>query len=153
MSSREQATQSRLEDISSQLDDAKTNLKNLQQELEDLKVEFEEVNVNEDEKEARFFRSLPDLNASFFKGLQEGQVLDLIGGSYHDPHDEMVISRFQYKHDHVKKESEKGSIYEVHGFMKINSDDEWSSCMMLANEQQCETWDCSGTVKKLNDSF
>lgn len=153
MSSREQANQSRLEDLSSQLDATKSDIENLQKELEDLKIEFEETNLTEDEKEARFFRSLPDLNASFFKSLQKGQVIDLISGSYHYPHDEIFISRFQYKHEHAKKENENGSRYEVYGFRRLSPDDEWSSYTMLANKDQCETWDCSGTVKKLSDRF
>jgi uncharacterized coiled-coil protein SlyX len=152
LSSRDQATQSRIEDLNLQLGDAKREIEDLKDKVEDLKDEFKETSLTDEEKEARFFRSLPDLNASFFKSLQNGQVLDLISGSYYYPHDEIFIRRFQYKHDHIADSTyllSSKATYEVHGFERLSSDDEWSACMILANEDECTTSSCSGRVKKI----
>lgn len=131
-----------------ELNELKEELDRVKDELNELKNDIEDLSLSEHEKEHRAFDNVPDLNISFFENLEKGHILNLISSSYYYPSEEIVISKFQYKHDHIDKENKSEHGWEVHGFERFLDSDEWTSCTFLANENECMTSSCSGTIKK-----
>ena len=129
------------------LQDESSGLKN---DLNEIREDLEGLSLTVHEKEHRAFDNAQNLNISYFEKMEKGQIINLMSGSYYYPSEDIVIDRFQYKHDHINKESKSEFGWEVHGFQKSLSfdGDEWTPCTFLANDQECQTSSCSGTIKK-----
>lgn len=125
------------------------NIDEIREELNELRHDCEYQNLTEFEKEEVAFENAQDISIKFFEELKKGQIVSLISGSYFYPDENIHISRFEYKHDHIDKESKSEYGWEVHGYEKYFEGDEWSSCTLFANETESSTSSCSGTVKKI----
>jgi hypothetical protein len=131
-----------------EIKELKEELDRVKNELNELKNDVEGLSLSEYEKEHRAFDNVPNLNIFFFEKLEKGQILNLMSGSYYYPSEEIVISKFQYKHDHIDRENKTDHGWEVHGFKRFSDSDEWTPCTFLANENECMTSSCSGTIKR-----
>jgi hypothetical protein len=135
--------------INSQLDNFQAELSSFRDELQKISDDMENIILTEYDREHQTFENLPNLNISFFEKLPKGQIINLISGSYYYPSEEISLSRFQYKHDHIDKNNKTEFGWEIRGFEKFYDDDEWSPCTFLADENECQTSSCSGTIKKV----
>lgn len=137
-------------EIITQIDNLQNELNSLRNDLNEIKDDLESLSLTEHEKEHRAFDNAQNLNISFFEKMEKGQIINLMSGSWYYPSEDIVIDRFQYKHDHIKKENKTEFGWEVHGFQKSLSfeNDEWTPCTFLANDQECQTSSCSGIIKK-----
>ena len=131
-----------------ELNELKEELGRVKHELNELKDDLEDLSLTEHEKEHRTFDNAPNLNISFFEKLEKEHIVNLMSGSYYYPSEEIVISKFQYKHDHIDKENKSEHGWEVHGFERFLDSGEWTPCTFLANENECMTSSCAGTIKK-----
>lgn len=132
-------------------------IKELSHEIDAVRGELNEVrdvveyqNLTESEKEEIAFENAKDISINFFEKLEKGQIVSLVSGSYYNPSENIYISKFVYKHDHIDRENKTRFGWEVHGYEKFFEEDEWSSCTLLAHDTGCSTSSCSGTVKKMN---
>ncbi len=129
-----------------------TVLATVNDEISALREKLEYENLTDLEKEQLIFEDAPNLPLSFFEELKKGQVVSLMSGSYYYPSTDLLVYRFQYKHDYIDKENKTKHGYEVHGFDKSSEpdivNDEWSERTLLAENDQCHTSSCAGTVKK-----
>ena len=132
----------------SEIEELYEELERVKSELNDLRDKVECMSLPEHEKEELAFENAPDLPLLFFEKLEKGQVVSLMSGTYYYPNDDIYITTFQYKHDYIDQENKTEHGYEIHGFEKFLNGDEWSACTFLANEKECNTWDCAGTVKR-----
>ena len=75
--------------------------------LNDIKNKIEDIENNsqytDEEKQELRFENSKNLNLEFFEKLEKGTVLRLISGSYYHPSDNLILAKFNYKHDHVDK--------------------------------------------------
>ena len=133
----------KIEALNHELDD-------IREELNELRHEVEYQNLTELEKEEVAFENAQDISIKFFEKLEKGQIVSLASGSYYYPDENIHISKFEYKHDNIDRENKTESGWEVYGYQKFFAEDEWSSCTFLANDIECSTSDCSGTVKKMH---
>lgn len=133
-----------------QVDSLQDELNSLKNDLNEIREDLEDLSLTEHEKEHRAFENAQNLNISYFEKMEKGQIINFMSGSYYYPSEDIVIDRFQYKHDHINKESKSEFGWEVHGFQKSLSfeGDEWTPCTFLANDQECQTSSCSGTIKR-----
>lgn len=133
-----------------QLDNIQDELNGLKNGLNEIREDIKDLSLTEHEKEHHAFDNAQNLNTSFFEKMEKGQIINLMSGSWYYPSEDIVIVRFQYKHDHINKENKTEFGWEVHGFQKSLSfeSDEWSPCSFLANDQECQTSSCAGTIKK-----
>lgn len=122
----------------------------LKEELNELRHEVEYQNLTDLEKEEVAFEKAQDLSVKFFEKLEKGQIISLASGSYYHPDEDIHISKFEYKHDSLDKESKTEYGWKVYGYQKLFAEDEWSSCEFIANDTECSTSDCSGTIKKMH---
>ena len=127
-------------------------LKQVKSELNELRDKVECMSLSEDEKEKLAFENAPDLPLLFFEKLEKGQVISLMSGSYYYPSEDIYINKFQYKHDYIDQENKTEYGYEIHGF-ENPYDDEWFECTFRANEKECKTEDCAGTVKRASSEW
>ena len=133
-----------IEDYEYEIEDLKNDLKEAKSEITQLEYD----NLSDQEKEAICFHEKPDLDISFFKSLKKEQVVKLVQGSYCYPENDIFISEYLYKHDHVDTSPVDGGFgFEVHGSRRYNHDDEWQPCTLLADNRGCSTISCSGTIK------
>jgi len=137
-------------EIVSQFEILQDELHSLKNDLNESRENLEDLSLTEHDKEHRAFDNAQNLNISYFEKMEKGQIINLISGSYYYPSEDIIIDRFQYKHDHINKENKTEFGWEVHGFQKSLSfeGDEWTPCTFLANDQECQTSSCSGTIKK-----
>lgn len=133
-----------------QIDSIQDELNGLKNGLNEIREDIENLSLTEHEEEHRTFDNAQNLNISFFEKMEKGQIINLMSGSLYYPSEDIVIDRFQYKHNHINKENKTKFGWEVHGFKKSLSfeGDEWTPCAFLANDQECNTSSCSGTIKK-----
>lgn len=135
-------------EIVSQIEGLKDELSSLRNDLNEIGKDIEDMSLTEDEREHRVFDNTPNLNISFFEKMEKGQIINLMSGFLYYPSEEILINRFQYKHDHVDKENKTDLGWEVYGFERFLDSDEWTPCTFLANENECMTSSCTGTIKK-----
>ncbi len=131
-----------------------TSILEITDSLNDIKNKIENIENNnqytDEEKQELHFEDSQNLNLEFFEKLKKGTVLRFISGSYYHPSDNLILTKFKYKHDHVDK-TKKGQFgWEVHGFEKTSPEDKWAPCFFFANEKDCSTSSCSGTIKLNN---
>ena len=132
----------KIEELNQELDEIRT-------ELNELRSKADYQDLTELEKEEITFEKAQDISIEFFEKLKKGQKVSLISGSYYYPNENILISMFEYKHDHIDYDNKSKYRWEVHGYEKGFDDDEWSSCTFITNETECSTFSCSGTVKKI----
>jgi hypothetical protein len=132
------------------IDSLQDEFNSLKNDLNEIRKDLADLSLTEDEKEHHAFDNAQNLNISFFERMEKGQKINLTSGSYHYPSEDIVIDRFQYKHDHINKENKTEFGWKVHGFQKSLSfeGDEWTPCTFFANDKECQTSSCSGTIKK-----
>lgn len=135
---------SQIESLQEELSSLRNDLNEIREDIEDI----EDMSLTKFEREHRVFDNAQNLNISFFEKMEKGQIINLMSGSYYYPSEEIVIDRFQYKYDHIKKENKTEFGWEIHGFQKLSNGDEWTPCTFLADEHECQTSSCSGTIKK-----
>ncbi len=135
-------------EIVSQIQSLKDELSSLRNDLNEIGKDIEDMSLTEHEREHRAFDNAPNLNISFFEKMEKGQIKNLMSGSWYYPSEEIVINRFQYTHDHVDKENKTDHGWEVYGFERFLDSDEWTPYTFLANENECMTSSCAGTIKK-----
>ena len=136
--------------IIARFDGIEDDLDNFMNDFNEIRQHLEDLNLTEHEKEHLAFDNAQNLDLSFFEKMEKGQIVTLTSGSWYYPSENIVIDRFQYKHDHINKESKTEFGWEVHGFEKSLSfeTDEWTPCTFLANDKECQTSSCTGTIKK-----
>ncbi|MBN1972677.1 MAG: hypothetical protein JW787_03505 [Sedimentisphaerales bacterium] len=135
-------------EIVTQIEDLNNELNSIRNDLKKIGKDVEEMSLTECERENRAFNNAPNLDISFFEKMEKDRIINLISGSWYYPSDEIFINRFQYKHDHVDKENKTEFGWEVYGFQRFLACDEWTPCTFFANEKECMTLSCEGTIKK-----
>jgi len=135
-------------EIVSQIESLQEELSSVRNDLNEIREDIEDMSLTKFEREHRVFDNAQNLNISFYEKMEKGQIINLMSGSYYYPSEEIVIDRFQYKHDYIKKENKTEFGWEIHGFQKLFNRDEWTPCTFLADEHECQTSSCSGTIKK-----
>ena len=135
-------------EIASKIESLTDKLSSLRNDLNGIGKDIEDLSLTEHEREHRAFDNAPNLNISFFEKMEKGQIINLMSGSLYYPSEEIVINKFQYKHDHVDKKNKTDHGWEVHGFERFLDSGEWTPHTFLANENECMTSSCAGTIKK-----
>jgi hypothetical protein len=130
--------------------------------LQEAADELEYRSLTPEEKDHRRFKLAQRLTLSDVERLEVGQTLDLITCSYHYPRDEPEIDSFEYKHERLGEPVEGphatfqgGRMVQttrryvpVHGFVRWDATQDWTSYKFLATAEECTTGDYAGTVRR-----
>ena len=93
----------KIEEVNQELDEIKEELNELRN-----KVEYQDL--TELEKEEIAFEKAKDISIKIFEKLKKGQKVSLISGSYYYPNENIHISRFEYKYDHIDYDNKELSL-------------------------------------------
>lgn len=134
------------------LEDLKKQIERVELKLDEVELKLDEIeyrSLSKTEKECRTFDGAVDLTVSNLRATKPGEKLRLIEKSYFYPSETPCLERFEYKHDHVDEESSSKFGYEIHGFRRSSTEDDWAPFQFLASEETAQTRSCAGTIRRL----
>ncbi|MBI4458785.1 MAG: hypothetical protein HY648_01835 [Acidobacteria bacterium] len=128
--------------LASRLDGIERMLEEIQNRLDD--------SVEPSDEDQHRFKCARAITLADARRWAHGDTMRLISKSYYYPTEGPSLADFEYRHDRVDTAEQNGFGFEVLGWRRFSSTDEWTPYRFLANEKECTTSSCEGTIRKLS---
>ena len=129
--------------------DLRSRLDSIERTLEEMQSRLDDLPVKPGVEDKRRFKSAQAIALDDVRRWAQGDTMQLISKSYYYPAKEPDIVDFEYRHDRVETTERNHFGFEVHGYTRWSLTDEWTPYKFLANQEECTTSLCEGTIRRL----
>lgn len=126
-----------------------SRLSSIEQSLLEIQDRLKYLPAKPGVQEMRQFESAAPIKLEDVLRWPQGERLTLIVCSYYYPLEEPSIDVFEYLHEKIDMATQSKFGNEVQGYSRWSSAEEWKPYKFLANQEECTTSSCEGTIRRL----